>query len=110
MTVDGRLVHEAGYGLADVENARPCRPDTVMRIASISKAVTATIAARLVDEGKLDLDASVYVSAGIGFRTLLMLNRTCCPPSRASSSRASRWTSVFGSCSATAAASGTTTT
>lgn len=37
----------------------PCTPETVMRIASISKPLTATAAARLCEEGKLDLDVSV---------------------------------------------------
>lgn len=46
-------------GYADLENRVPCSPDTVMRIASISKPLTAAAAARLWEEGKLDLDAPV---------------------------------------------------
>lgn len=37
----------------------PCSPDTVMRIASISKSLTSAAAARLCEEGKLDLDVPV---------------------------------------------------
>lgn len=37
----------------------PCNPSTVMRIASISKAMTMAAAAELIDQGKLDLDKSV---------------------------------------------------
>lgn len=37
----------------------PCTPETVMRIASISKPLTAAAAARLCEEGKLDLDVPV---------------------------------------------------
>lgn len=37
----------------------PCGPETVMRIASISKPLTSAAAARLCEEGKLDLDAPV---------------------------------------------------
>lgn len=37
----------------------PCTPETVMRIASISKPLTAATAARLCEEGKLDLDVPV---------------------------------------------------
>lgn len=48
-----------GMGYADLENRVPCSPDTVMRIASISKPLTAAAAARLWEEGKLDLDAPV---------------------------------------------------
>lgn len=37
----------------------PCTPHTVMRIASISKPLTTAAAARLCEEGKLDLDVPV---------------------------------------------------
>lgn len=37
----------------------PCTPETIMRIASISKPITAAAAARLIEEGKLDLDVPV---------------------------------------------------
>lgn len=37
----------------------PCGPETVLRIASISKPLTTAAAARLWEEGKLDLDAPV---------------------------------------------------
>ncbi|VDK86845.1 unnamed protein product [Litomosoides sigmodontis] len=56
---NGRCVWEQGYGYADVEQLVPCKSDTVMRIASISKPVTAALAARLVQNGKLNLDASI---------------------------------------------------
>uniref|UniRef100_A0A8R1TUA9 Beta-lactamase-related domain-containing protein n=1 Tax=Onchocerca volvulus TaxID=6282 RepID=A0A8R1TUA9_ONCVO len=56
---NGRCVWEQGFGYADVEQLVPCKSDTVMRIASISKSVTAALAARLVQSGKLDLDAPI---------------------------------------------------
>ncbi|VDM46799.1 unnamed protein product [Toxocara canis] len=59
VSVNGRRVWADGFGLADVEQAVPCSAETVMRIASISKTITAAIAARLVQDGKLDLDANV---------------------------------------------------
>lgn len=37
----------------------PCSPETVMRIASISKPLTSAAAARLCEEGKLNLDVPV---------------------------------------------------
>lgn len=49
----------SGIGYADLENRVPCCPDTVMRIASISKPLTSAAAARLCQEGKLDLDVPV---------------------------------------------------
>lgn len=48
-----------GLGYADLENRIPCTPETVMRIASISKPLTAAAAALLCEEGKLKLDVPV---------------------------------------------------
>jgi serine beta-lactamase-like protein LACTB len=45
--------------MADVENRVPCHPDTVMRIASISKSLTMAVVAKLWQDGKLDLDKPV---------------------------------------------------
>ena len=57
---DGRLVLANGYGLADVENEEPVEPDSLFRIASISKPVTAVAVLRLEEEGKLNLDEKVF--------------------------------------------------
>lgn len=59
VSVDGSQVWCEGLGYADLENRVPCSPDTVLRIASISKPLTTAAAARLWEEGKLDLDAPV---------------------------------------------------
>ncbi|XP_036391281.1 serine beta-lactamase-like protein LACTB, mitochondrial isoform X2 [Megalops cyprinoides] len=59
VSVDGTMVWCEGLGYADLENRVPCRPETVMRIASISKPLTAAAVARLWEEGRLDLDAPV---------------------------------------------------
>lgn len=59
VSVDGKEVWSEGMGFADVENRVPCKPETVMRIASISKSLTMTAIAKLWEEGKLDLDAPV---------------------------------------------------
>jgi len=45
--------------MADVENRLPCHPDTVMRIASISKTLTMAVVAKFWQDGKLDLDKPV---------------------------------------------------
>ena len=55
----GRVILTQGYGIADVENSVPATADTVYRIASISKSITATAALKLVEAGKLDLDAPI---------------------------------------------------
>ncbi|XP_071355201.1 serine beta-lactamase-like protein LACTB, mitochondrial isoform X1 [Trachinotus anak] len=59
VSVDGVQVWCEGIGYADLENRVPCSPETVMRIASISKPLTSAAAARLCEEGKLDLDVPV---------------------------------------------------
>ncbi|MDP1749117.1 MAG: serine hydrolase domain-containing protein [Reyranella sp.] len=60
---DGRLVHAATAGLADIEAARPVATDTAFRIASMTKNMTALAILSLRDQGRLALDAplSQYV-------------------------------------------------
>lgn len=57
---DGRLVLARGYGLADVDRRRAVRPDSLFRIASLSKPITSAAALKLVEEGQLDLDAKAF--------------------------------------------------
>lgn len=56
----GQLVYLRGYGLAspahDGRPARPMRPDTVMRAASLTKAAFAWTVVQLAEEGRLNLD------------------------------------------------------
>lgn len=61
VAVDGKEVWSEGLGYADVENRVLCKPETVMRIASISKPLTMTAIAKLWEKGKLDLDAPVQI-------------------------------------------------
>jgi CubicO group peptidase (beta-lactamase class C family) len=61
---DGQVLTARGYGLADTgtdgDPARPVDPDdTLFRIGSVSKVVSATAIMQLVEQGKLDLDADV---------------------------------------------------
>lgn len=57
--VDGKVVHAAGYGLADWEKKLPATPETIYRAGSISKLFNAVAAMQLVEQGKLDLDAPI---------------------------------------------------
>ncbi len=59
VVADGHIVLAEGYGLSDVENNVPATADTIFRIASLSKPITAVGAMRLVESGKLDLDAPI---------------------------------------------------
>ena len=53
---DQELVWAAGFGHAALEPARPATPDTLYRIASITKLFTSTALLQLRDAGKLRLD------------------------------------------------------
>src|SRR5215510_9473864 len=56
---NGAYEWSAGFGLADMENFVPATSQTLYRLASISKSITATAAMLLWQEKKLDLDAPV---------------------------------------------------
>jgi N-acyl-D-amino-acid deacylase len=53
---DGRLVYARGFGVADREAKTPVRPQSLFRIASLSKPITATAVLQLVERGKLGLN------------------------------------------------------
>ena len=57
---DGRLVYARGFGYADVPSLTVTRPDDMFRLASVSKPVTAVAILRLVEEGRLSLDAPAF--------------------------------------------------
>jgi CubicO group peptidase (beta-lactamase class C family) len=61
--VDGALVHTGVTGYRDLPSKAPVTPDTVFRIASMTKSFTAMAILKLRDEGKLSLDdpAEKYV-------------------------------------------------
>src|SRR5262245_29690720 len=56
---DQDLIWSRGFGFADVERKVPAAPDTVYRIASISKLFTSTAILQLRDRGRLRLDDPV---------------------------------------------------
>ncbi len=56
---DGRLVLARGYGYADKERGEPVQPNSLFRIASVSKPFTAVAILELVEENRLRLDDSV---------------------------------------------------
>jgi len=56
----GRLVYARGFGHADVEKRQPVRPNSLFRIASISKPFTSAAVLHLVQKGKLGLDDRVF--------------------------------------------------
>ena len=56
----GKVVHSAVQGLADVERKVPARDDTIFRIYSMTKPITAVAFMMLVEEGKVALDEPVH--------------------------------------------------
>ncbi len=59
LTLDGRPVVDLWAGYADAERRRPWQRDTIVNVYSTTKGMTAICAHRLVDQGRLDLDAPV---------------------------------------------------
>ncbi len=59
VVVDGDVPFARGFGWADLEHGVPATEATVYRIGSVSKTLTAVLALRLVELGKLDLNAPV---------------------------------------------------
>jgi serine-type D-Ala-D-Ala carboxypeptidase/endopeptidase len=57
IVVDGELVHTATAGVQDLDGNRAVTPDTLFRIASMTKAFTALTVLKLRDDGKVRLDA-----------------------------------------------------
>lgn len=62
---DGGVVSERSYGWADEENGVRMRGDHIMRIASVSKLITAAGIMKLVDNGDLRMDDFVFGENGI---------------------------------------------
>jgi serine beta-lactamase-like protein LACTB len=57
--IDGQSVWTGSAGYADVDAGRPVAADTVFRLASVSKLFAVMAAARLEQEGRMDLNAPV---------------------------------------------------
>lgn len=56
---NGDFAWSAGFGMADLEQFVPATSQTLYRLASVSKSMTAVAAMQLSEKGKLDLDAPV---------------------------------------------------
>lgn len=68
--LDGEKVYENCFGYADIEAKKPMRPDSVFRLASMTKPVTGIAVMQLVEKGKIGLfdDVSKYVPELRDFR------------------------------------------
>lgn len=60
ITEQGRLVYAQGFGFADVEQRRRATPESLFRIASVSKPITAVAVLQLAERGRLSLEDRVF--------------------------------------------------
>jgi CubicO group peptidase (beta-lactamase class C family) len=58
-TIGGKPVIDLWAGHSDKDRTRPWQRDTLVNVYSTTKGITAILAHRLVDQGRLDLDAPV---------------------------------------------------
>ena len=56
---DRELILARGLGYADLERQIPATAETTYNIASVSKPISAVVALKLAEEGKLDLDRPI---------------------------------------------------
>ncbi|MBI5705586.1 MAG: beta-lactamase family protein [Armatimonadetes bacterium] len=61
---DGKLIFARGYGFADKDKTKPVQPDTLFRLASVSKPITGLVAMRLKAEGKLRYEDRAFELLG----------------------------------------------
>ena len=59
VAVNGRIVWSEGLGWSDVVERKPATPATRFRVYSDTKPLTAVLALRLAEQGRLDLDAPI---------------------------------------------------
>ncbi|MBE7177636.1 MAG: beta-lactamase family protein [Mucilaginibacter polytrichastri] len=60
ITKEGKLVYAKAYGQADKEAGTAAAATSLFRIASVSKPVTSIAVMKLIEDGKLSMDAKVF--------------------------------------------------
>jgi len=58
-SLDGEVVDTSAIGWSDIESRTPMRPDTLFRIASMTKPITSVAALMLMEEGRISLDEPI---------------------------------------------------
>ncbi|GGF05159.1 serine hydrolase [Hymenobacter cavernae] len=64
ITRNGKLVYERAFGHADLARTTPLQPYHLLRVASVSKSVTALAIMKLTELGQLNLSHKVFGPAG----------------------------------------------
>ena len=62
---DGRLVYAKGFGYSNREDGEPMQPSNILRVASVSKLITAVAVMKLVEDGMLSLNQKVFGGKGV---------------------------------------------
>src|SRR5438309_151357 len=62
---DGKLILARGYGFADSNGQRSIRPDDPLRIASVTKPITAAAVRHLIRERRLSPDMKAFAFLGV---------------------------------------------
>src|SRR4030042_529292 len=71
----GRIIYSKGYGWSDEKCKEPVEPNAVMRIASVSKPVTAAIIRKLIRENKISPETKVFPFLGEDFTSRIKDDR-----------------------------------
>ena len=66
MTDKGQVVYSKGFGCADLETQTSVTTNSLFRIASLSKPITAVAILQLVEQGKLGLEDKVFSVLNLG--------------------------------------------
>ena len=64
ITKDGHLAYERAFGYADVQRRVPMQPYHLLRVASVSKTVTALAIMKLAEDGQISLSHKVFGPEG----------------------------------------------
>jgi CubicO group peptidase (beta-lactamase class C family) len=59
VVLDGELIYESGYGVKNRDGDDPVDPETIFRIGSVTKQMTAAAVLQQVELGRVELDAPV---------------------------------------------------
>ena len=80
----GKVVHLQAYGMADRGSRRPVTPDTIFRMCSMTRPITAAAALMLYEQGKLGINDPVakYLPAFATGKALVDPERSATEPAK----------------------------
>jgi CubicO group peptidase (beta-lactamase class C family) len=75
VTKDGQLILAKGYGVSNRTTGAAVQSDTLFRIASVTKPITATCVMKLIEDGRLTLDTPAFPLLSLGTPTDSRINQ-----------------------------------